>query len=111
MVVAMMEITKVSDITVQALADYLRLADPSDADNALLAAIIKAVPAYMGKYTGLGAADLDKSSDLVIAALCLAQDMFDNRSMYVDSANPNLTAQSILDMHSVNLLPSGGDNQ
>lgn len=111
MVVAMMEITKVSDITVQALADYLRIADPSAADNALLAAIIKAVPAYMGKYTGLGAADLDKSSDLVIAALCLAQDMFDNRSMYVDSANPNLTAQSILDMHSVNLLPSGGDHQ
>nr|DAZ39082.1 MAG TPA: head tail connector [Caudoviricetes sp.] len=105
----MMEISKVSDITVQALADYLRIADPSDADNALLAAIIKAVPAYVSKYTGLSAADLDKSPDFVIAALCLAQDMYDNRSMYVDSANPNLTAQSILDMHSINLLPSGGD--
>lgn len=111
MVVAMMEITKVSDITVQALADYLRLADPSDADNALLAAIIKASAAYMVKYTGLSAVQLDESPDMVVAALCLAQDMFDNRSMYVDSANPNLTAQSILDMHSVNLLPSGGDNQ
>lgn len=105
----MMEITKVSDITVQALADYLRIADPYDADNTLLAAIIKAVPAYVSKYTGLSAADLDKSPDFVIAALCLAQDMYDNRSMYVDSANPNLTAQSILDMHSINLLPSGGD--
>lgn len=105
----MMEITKVSDITVQALADYLRIADPSDADNALLAAIIKAVPAYMGKYTGLSAADLDKSSDMVIAALCLAQDMYDNRSMYVDSTKQNLTVQSILDMHSINFLPSGGE--
>lgn len=105
----MMEITKVSDITVQVLADYLRIADPSDDDRTLLAAIIKAVPAYIGKYTGLSAADLDKSPDLVIAALCLAQDMYDNRSMYVDSANPNLTVQSILDMHSVNLLPSGGE--
>lgn len=104
-----MEITKVSDITVQALADYLRIADPSDADNALLAAIIKAVPAYMGKYTGLSAADLDKSSDMVIAALCLAQDMYDNRSMYVDSTKQNLTVQSILDMHSINFLPSGGE--
>lgn len=105
----MMEITKVSDITVQALADYLRIADPSDADTTLLAAIIKAVPAYMSKYTGLSAADLDKSSDMVIAALCLAQDMYDNRSMYVDSAKLNLTVQSILDMHSINFLPSGGE--
>lgn len=103
------DIAKVSDITVQVLADYLRIADPSDADNTLLAAIIKASTAYMSKYTGLSAADLDKSPDMVIAALCLAQDMYDNRSMYVDSANPNLTAQSILDMHSINLLPSGGE--
>lgn len=104
-----MDISKVSDITVQALAGYLRIADPSDDDRTLLAAIIKAVPAYMGKYTGLGAADLDKSPDFVIAALCLAQDMYDNRSIYADTNKPNLTVQSILDMHSVNLLPSDGD--
>lgn len=105
-----MEITKVSDITVQALADYLRIADPSDADNTLLAAIIKAVPAYMCKYTGLSAAQLDESPDMVVAALCLAQDMYDNRSMYVDSIRQNLTVQSILDMHSINLLPSEVSN-
>ena len=104
-----MDISKVSDITVQALADYLRIADPSDDDRTLLAAIIKAVPAYMGKYTGLSAADLDKSPDFVIAALCLAQDMYDNRSIYADTNTPNRTVQSILDMHSVNLLPSDGD--
>lgn len=105
-----MEITKVSDITVQALADYLRIAAPSDADNTLLAAIIKAVPAYMCKYTGLSAAQLDESPDMVVAALCLAQDMYDNRSMYVDSSRQNLTVQSILDMHSINLLPSEVSN-
>ena len=104
-----MEITKVSDITVAVLAGYLRIADPSDADNALLAAIIKAVPSYMCKYTGLSAAQLDESSDMVIAALALAQDMFDNRTIYADTNTPNLTVQSILDMHSVNLLPSGGE--
>lgn len=105
-----MEISKVSDITVQALADYLRLADPSDADNTLLAAIIKASTAYMVKYTGLSAAQLDESPDMVVAALCLAQDMYDNRSMYVDSSRQNLTVQSILDMHSINLLPSEVSN-
>lgn len=102
---------KVSDITVESLADYLRIADPSDADKTLLAAILKAVPAYMTKYTGLSAAQLDDSTDFVIAALALAQDMYDNRSIYADTNTPNLTVQSILDMHSVNLLPSGGDNQ
>lgn len=105
----MMEISKVSDIDVATLADYLRLADPSEGDTTLLTAIIKAVPAYMTKYTGLSAADLDEYPDMVFAALALAQDMYDNRSIYADSTNQNLTVQSILDMHSVNLLPSGGE--
>lgn len=97
---------KVSDITVDALADYLRIADRSEADSQLLAAIIKAVPAYMSKYTGLSATQLDESTDFVFAALCLAQDMYDNRTIYADSNNQNPTVQSILDMHSVNLLPT-----
>lgn len=97
---------KVSDITVAALADFLRIADPSDADAQLLSAILKAVPAYMATYTGLSVAQLDESTDFVFAALCLAQDMYDNRTIYADSTNPNPTVQSILDMHSVNLLPS-----
>lgn len=101
-----MEITKVSDIDVAALADYLRIADASDSDKSMLATIIKAVSAYMCKYTGLSAAQLDESTDFVIAALALAQDMYDNRTIYADSTNPNLTVQSILDMHSINLLPS-----
>lgn len=104
--VAIMEIAKVSDIDVATLADYLRVADPSDADKAFLAAILKASVAYMTKYTGLSAAQLDESTDFVIAALALAQDMYDNRTLYADSTNPNLTVQSILDMHSINLLPS-----
>lgn len=97
---------KVSDITVEALADYLRIADPSDADRTLLTAILKAVPAYMATYTGLSVAQLDESTDFVFAALCLAQDMYDNRTIYADSTSPNPTVQSILDMHSVNLLPT-----
>ena len=101
-----MEINKVSDIDVATLQDYLRVADPSDADKAFLAAILKASVAYMTKYTGLSAAQLDESTDFVIAALALAQDMYDNRTIYADSTNPNLTVQSILDMHSINLLPS-----
>lgn len=105
-----MQVSKVSDISADFLADYLRIADPSDGDRTLLAAILKAVPAYMMRYTGLDAAGLDRSPDMVFAALALAQDMFDNRTIYSDSNTPNLTVQSILDMHSVNLLPSGGES-
>ena len=54
----------------------------------------------------LDAAQLDGSQDFVPVLLVLCQDMYDNRALYVDSANVNQMVQSILDMHSVNLLPS-----
>ena len=64
----------------------------------------------MSKYTGLTAAQLDESEDFVVALLVLAQDMYDNRALYADSSNVNQAVQSILDMHSVNLLPSAVQN-
>lgn len=103
-----MEISKVSEITVEYLEGYLRIADPSDFDKQYLATIISAAKTYMAKYTGLDVNELDKSTDFVIAALALCQDMYDNRTIYADGSNVNLTVSSILDMHSVNLLPSTG---
>ena len=75
-------------------------------EDGFLKTIIGAATAYMCKYTGLTTAQLDESKDFVFALLVLCQDMYDNRALYVDSANVNLAVQSILDMHSVNLLPS-----
>ena len=42
---------------------------------------------------------------ITIALLVLVGDMYDNRQMYVDKANINRTADTILGMHSVNLIP------
>ena len=42
--------------------------------------------------------------DLAIAALVLCQDMYDNRSVYVDKNTTNKVVETILGMHCVNLL-------
>lgn len=102
----MNQIAKVSEVTSTDLAEFLRVAEVTPSDEGFLKTIIGAATAYMCKYTGLTAEQLDESSDLVIAMLVLCQDMYDNRAMYVDSAHVNLAVQSILDMHSINLLPS-----
>lgn len=102
----MNQIAKVSEVTSTDLAEYLRVGEVTDSEEGFLSTIIGAAIAYMCKYTGLTSEQLDESSDLVIALFVLAQDMYDNRALYVDSANVNLAVQSILDMHSVNLLPS-----
>ena len=102
----MNQIAKVSEVTSTDLAEYLRVGEVTASEEGFLNTIIVAAKSYMRKYTGLTAEQLDESSDLVIALLVLCQDMYDNRALYVDSANVNLAVQSILDMHSVNLLPS-----
>lgn len=102
----MNQIEKVSKVTSADLAEFLRVGEVTPSEDWFLKTIIGAATAYMCKYTGLTTAQLDGSQDLVTALLVLCQDMYDNRALYVDSANVNQTVQSILDMHSVNLLPS-----
>lgn len=102
----MNQIKKVSEVTSTDLAEYLRVGEVTPSEEGFLKTIIGAATSYMCKYTGLTAEQLDGSQDFVVVLLVLCQDMYDNRAMYVDSSNINLTAQSILDMHSVNLLPS-----
>ena len=102
----MNQIEKVSNVTSADLAEFLRVGEVTPSEDGFLKTIIGAATAYICKYTGLDAAQLDGSQDFVFALLVLCQDMYDNRALYVDSANVNQTVQSILDMHSVNLLPS-----
>lgn len=102
----MNQIEKVSEVTSADLAEFLRVGEVTPSEDEFLKTIIGAATAYMSKYTGLTTAQLDGSQDFVFVLLVLCQDMYDNRALYVDSANVNLAVQSILDMHSVNLLPS-----
>ena len=97
-----MEVSKVSDITVDCVADYLRLDELTYKEINTLTMLISIATSYIENYTGLD--NLDKYPEFVIVVLILCQDMWDNRTMYVDSKDLNSTVQSILAMHSVNLL-------
>ena len=97
-----MKVSKVSDITAESVAEYLRLDEVTDSEMNTLAMLISIATSYIENYTGID--NLDKYPEFIIVVLTLCQGMWDNRTMYVDSKYLNNTVQSILAMHSVNLL-------
>ena len=100
----MEEIKKVSDITVSDLADYLRIEELTEDETKTLGNLLEVAKAYIEHYTGRAEAELDNYSDFVVVVFVLVQDMYDNRTMYVNSNNLNTVIQTILGMHSINLL-------
>ena len=101
----MNQITKVSEITYSDVADYIRLDEVTSSDVNTLNTLIGIAKAFIRNYTGRPEEDLDDYQDFVIVVLILCQDMWDNRAMYVDKTNLNKVVETILGMHSVNLLP------
>ena len=97
-----MEVSKVSDIEPESVAEYLRLDEVTESEKDTLNMLISIATSFIENYTGID--DLDKYPEFVIVVLILCQDMWDSRTMYVDSKDLNNTVQSILAMHSVNLL-------
>lgn len=100
----MREITKVSDITYQDVAEYIRLSEVTEGDQNTLNNLIGVAKTFIMNYTGISEDDLDNYQDFVIVVLVLCQDMWDNRTMYVDSGNLNYVIETILGLHQVNLL-------
>lgn len=94
---------KVSEITAQDVADYIRLDEVTESDTNTLNTLLAVSKSYIRNYTGQ--TDLDAYEDLTIAVFILCQDMWDNRALYVDKSNLNKVVESILGLHSVNLLP------
>lgn len=100
----MNEITKVSDITAEDLADYIRIVEVEQDDLNTLNNLLPVATNFIMNYTGHSQEELDNYPDFVIVVLILVQDMWDNRSLYVDKNNLNKVVNTILGMHSVNLL-------
>lgn len=66
---------------------------------------MEAAKSYVMYYTGLTEAEVDTYPDIVPAVCCLAGDFYTNRDMTpAVKGNSNRTVESILNMHSVNLL-------
>lgn len=101
----MTEITKVSQITASVVAEYIRLDSPSVSETGTLNSLLRVAKAFVANYTGHTEAELDNYGDFVIVVLILCQDMWDNRTLYVDNNDLNKVVETILGMHSVNLLP------
>ena len=102
---------KVSEITAKDIANYLRLSEVSSEDEKDINLFLNIAKNYIENYTGIpqkseNAEDetLDTYSDFVIVVYVLCQDMYDNRTMYVDGKNINNTVKTILDMHTRNNL-------
>lgn len=101
----MNELTKVSDITASDIWEYLRPSDSMDTESEnFLKSALTVAKAFVMNYTGRTEAELDNYQDFIIVILVLCQNMYDVRSLTVDSTNLNHVVDSILQMHSVNLL-------
>lgn len=98
-------VTKVSEITAQDVAEYLRIAELTQDDENFITSTISVAIDYILKYTGIEDAEtLDTYNDMVIVVFVLCQDMYDTRALYVDNSNVNRVVENILGLHQRNLL-------
>ncbi len=94
---------KISEITTKHIAEYIRI-DEDDMAHEKLKPILDAAKSYIISYTGIPEEELDNYEEFYIAVMVLCQDMYDNRSYYVERSNVNKTVSTILDMHRRNLV-------
>jgi hypothetical protein len=94
-------VSKVSEITAEDVANYIRL---DDYEVGEIETYLNIAKNYISSYTGIPVAELDEYADFIIVIYILCQDMYDNRTMYVESGNINKVVQTILDMHTMNNL-------
>lgn len=94
-------VSKVSEITAEDVANYIRL---DDYEVGEIETYLNIAKNYISSYTGIPVAELDEYADFIIVIYILCQDMYDNRAMYVESGNINKVVQTILDMHTMNNL-------
>ena len=103
---------KVSEITIENIETHLRLTEVDDSLAEELSTFLEVAINYIENYTGIkrkseenkSQENLDTYSDFVIVIYILCQDMYDNRTMYIDGKNINNTVKTILDMHTRNNL-------
>lgn len=93
---------KVSEITTEHVAEYIRIDEENESEK--LQPILTAAKSYISRYTGIPLVELDTYEEFYTAVMVLCQDMYDNRSYYVERNYVNKTVSSILDMHRRNLV-------
>lgn len=98
-------ITKVSEITADDIAEYLRIPETTADDIKFINLSLSVAKNYICKFTGIETVEeLDSYPDITIVVFVLCQDMFDTRTLYTDSSNVNRVVESILGLYRRNLL-------
>ena len=90
---------KVSEITENDVAEYLRTSDTTQ-----LKIMLDSAKSYVRSYTGLTDDEIDKHEDITHAIFVLVSDMYDNRAIEVKSDKANMVVSTILNMYCANLL-------
>lgn len=93
---------KISEITLQEIKNYLHVYHTED--DKLISDILIASKGFVKNYTGLTNEGLDAKEDLSMAVFILSSELYDNRAYTVENNNVNPVIETILGMHSVNLL-------
>lgn len=94
---------KFNSISLIELKEHLRIED--DYDNVMLENYLSLAKKYILSQTGLTEEQTENKDELAFAVLALAGDFYENRIHSVNIQNkPNPIVESILAMHSVNLL-------
>lgn len=96
--------TKVSELSINDLANYLRLTEIPVSDTTLLSSILEAAKSYVLTYTGRDEESADTFPEFTLAVLVLSEDLYDKRTYSVDKNEANKVVESILGMRSINLL-------
>ena len=94
---------KVSEITADDLSAYIHV-DLDDSTTKLLETLLNVAKEYIKSYTGMTDKEMDEHEDVVIVVYILVQDMYDNRTLYVDKTNLNKTVESIINLYRNNLI-------
>lgn len=96
-------ITKVSEITENHIAEWLRIPEPSEDELNTIKTDIMAAKSYILNFTGVSEEELDSIKDFIIVVRILCADYWFNRTLYTENsrANPkaNEVVMSILNMH------------
>lgn len=93
---------KISEVSITDLKEYANV--DHSLDDVLFQIILQATTSYIKNYTGLTLEQMDDKEDLTMALMILSNEMYDNRVYAVENDKVNKIVNSILDMHSVNLL-------
>lgn len=94
---------KISELTPQIVKQYARIRNDTD-DEFIQTSIMNAALGYIKDYTGLKAEEIDEHEEFTLAYLALCVHFYDNRGVLAEDDKANKVVESILNMHSTNLI-------